>query len=94
MCGGVEAREADRVWRIYFPHPKADIPVQLDDSGQLDWFPWGVRTVSKHSELVLQGASPIRRSDLSKTGRVPCCVYDLITGFGALPAPVCTIKSK
>lgn len=43
MCLGVEAREADRVWRIYFPNPKAAIPVLLDDSGQLDWIPWGMR---------------------------------------------------
>lgn len=37
MCGGVEAREADKVWQIYFPNPKAAIPVLLEDSGQLDW---------------------------------------------------------
>ncbi len=27
MCGGLEAREADKVWKIYFPNPKAAIPV-------------------------------------------------------------------
>lgn len=43
MCGGVEAREADKVWRIYFPNPKAAIPVQIEGSGQLDWIHWGRR---------------------------------------------------
>lgn len=42
MCGGVEAREADRIWRIYFPNPKAALPV-LDESGQLEWITWGRR---------------------------------------------------
>ncbi len=37
MCGGVEAREADKIWRIYFPNPKAAFPVLLEDSGQRDW---------------------------------------------------------
>jgi hypothetical protein len=44
MCGGVEAREADKVWKIYFPNPKAALPVLLEDSGQLDWITWGRRT--------------------------------------------------
>lgn len=43
MCGGVEAREADKVWRIYFPNPKAAIPVQMEGSVQLDWIHWGRR---------------------------------------------------
>lgn len=43
MCGGVEAREADKVWKIYFPNPKAAIPVLLEESGQLDWIHWGRR---------------------------------------------------
>lgn len=43
MCGGVEAREADKIWRIYFPNPKAALPVLLEDSGQRDWITWGRR---------------------------------------------------
>ncbi|CAN7423660.1 hypothetical protein LJR232_002614 [Aquipseudomonas alcaligenes] len=43
MCGGVEAREADKVWKIYFPNPKAAIPVQLDGGSQIDWIGWGRR---------------------------------------------------
>jgi hypothetical protein len=43
MCGGVEAREADKIWKIYFPNPKAALPVLLEDSGQLDWIKWGRR---------------------------------------------------
>jgi len=37
MCGGIEAHEADKVWKIYFPNPKAAILVLFDESGQLDW---------------------------------------------------------
>lgn len=43
MCGGVEAREADKVWKIYFPNPKAAIPVLFEDSSQLEWIHWGRR---------------------------------------------------
>lgn len=42
MCGGVEAREAEKTWRIYFPNPKVTFPV-LDESGQLDWISRGRR---------------------------------------------------
>lgn len=42
-CVGVEAREADKTWRIYFPNPKAAIPVLLEESRQLDWIHWGRR---------------------------------------------------
>ena len=43
MCGGVEAREAGKTWKIYFPNPKAAIPVLLEGSTQLDWIQWGRR---------------------------------------------------
>lgn len=43
MCGGVEAREAEKVWKIYFPNPKAALPVLLEGSGQIDWIQWGRR---------------------------------------------------
>ena len=43
MCGGVEAREADKVWKIYFPYDKAAFPVMLEDTGQIDWIAWGRR---------------------------------------------------
>jgi hypothetical protein len=43
MCGGVEAREADKVWKIYFPNPKAALPVMFPDGGQIDWIHWGRR---------------------------------------------------
>ncbi|MBB2496482.1 hypothetical protein [Aquipseudomonas ullengensis] len=39
----MEAREADKVWKIYFPNPKAVIPVLLEEGGQLDWITWGRR---------------------------------------------------
>ena len=43
MCGGVEAREADKIWKIYFPNLKAAMPILLENSEQLDWISWGRR---------------------------------------------------
>ena len=42
MCGGVQARVADKVWKIYFPNPKAALPV-LQADGTIEWAPWGRR---------------------------------------------------
>lgn len=42
MCGGVQARVADQVWKIYFPNPKAALPV-LQADGTTEWVPWGRR---------------------------------------------------
>jgi putative SOS response-associated peptidase YedK len=42
MCGGVEFKNGDKTQRIYFPQPKATLPVRLR-SGQLTWLPWGRR---------------------------------------------------
>lgn len=67
MCGGVEAREAEKIWKIYFPNPKAALSVLLEDSGQLDWISWGRRTeqpgyghqvVGRSSALCRQAAGP------------------------------------
>lgn len=42
MCGGVQVRVADKVWKIYFPNPKAALPV-LQADGTTEWVPWGRR---------------------------------------------------
>jgi hypothetical protein len=41
MCGGVEALEVDKIWKIYFPNPKEALPVLLKYSSQLDWITCG-----------------------------------------------------
>jgi hypothetical protein len=43
MCGG--ARYIDKSgkdWKIYFPNPKAALPVRLPN-GEVEWFKWGRR---------------------------------------------------
>jgi hypothetical protein len=42
MCGGVECKDGGRVLRVYFPSPKAALPVRLK-SGDTLWLPWGRR---------------------------------------------------
>lgn len=42
MCGGVQARVADQVWKIYFPNAKAALPV-LQADGTTEWVLWGRR---------------------------------------------------
>jgi putative SOS response-associated peptidase YedK len=43
MCGGVEARDAEKIWKVYFPNPKAAIPVLDLFTGEVAWVPWGRR---------------------------------------------------
>ncbi|WP_286162455.1 hypothetical protein [Methylobacillus flagellatus] len=43
MCGGARyVDEAGRDWKIYFPNPKAALPVARA-SGQVEWVKWGRR---------------------------------------------------
>lgn len=43
MCGGVRYNDSDgREWRIYFPSPKAALPVRQRD-GSVRWMKWGRR---------------------------------------------------
>lgn len=39
MCGGIEFQET----KVYFPNPKARLPVLLKDGG-VSWVPWGWRS--------------------------------------------------
>lgn len=45
MCGGVQISkqytEKGQTLRIYFPNPKAALPVRID--GSVEWIPWGRR---------------------------------------------------
>jgi len=42
MCGGVEFKNGGKTQRVYFPSPKAALPVRLR-SGKVAWLPWGRR---------------------------------------------------
>ncbi len=43
MCGGVEARDAEKAYKVYFPSPKAAFPVMLEGGEALGWVTWGRR---------------------------------------------------
>ncbi len=42
MCAGVECKDGNRIVRVYFPSPKAALPVRLK-SGAASWLAWGRR---------------------------------------------------
>ncbi|MEQ1599148.1 MAG: hypothetical protein ABL880_07260 [Methylotenera sp.] len=43
MCGGVQyTDQQNKVWKIYFPSPKAALPV-IKKSGEIEWVTWGRR---------------------------------------------------
>lgn len=43
MCGGVKYTDkSGKDWMIYFPSPKAALPV-LKRDGEIEWFTWGKR---------------------------------------------------
>jgi len=42
MCAGVECKDGNRIVRVYFPNPRAALPVRLK-SGATSWLAWGRR---------------------------------------------------
>lgn len=43
MCGGVKYTDVDgKEWKVYFPSPKAALPVAMPD-GAVKWIKWGRR---------------------------------------------------
>jgi hypothetical protein len=43
MCGGTRyIDESGKDWKIYFPNPKAALPVRMSN-GKVEWFKWGRR---------------------------------------------------
>lgn len=43
MCGGVQYTDkANKTWKIYFPSPKAALPI-LKKDGEIEWVKWGKR---------------------------------------------------
>ena len=47
MCAGLEYIEPQsKVWKVYFPSPKALLPVALSN-GTVEWIKWGRRKEEK-----------------------------------------------
>jgi len=43
MCGGVKYTDKqNKTWTVYFPSPKAALPV-LKKDGEIEWVTWGKR---------------------------------------------------
>ena len=43
MCGGIKYTDKqDKAWAVYFPSPKAALPV-LKKDGEIEWIKWGKR---------------------------------------------------
>lgn len=41
MCGGASFTDKEgKLWKIYFPNPKAALPVKQSD-GSVEWVKWG-----------------------------------------------------
>ena len=65
MCAGLEYIEAaGKVWKVYFPNPKAALPVALSN-GVVEWVKWGRRN-EEQAPLVQGGWA---RMDLIETGK-------------------------
>lgn len=47
MCAGAKYTETSgREWKIYFPNPKAALPI-VNTDGSVDWVKWGRRKEEK-----------------------------------------------
>ena len=43
MCGGAQYTDKNgKAWKVYFPSPKAALPV-LKKDGEVEWVTWGKR---------------------------------------------------
>jgi len=53
MCGGVFYTLGGQEYRVYFPNPKATLPVKMK-TGAIEQLPWG-RRKQQHGELPMGG---------------------------------------
>ena len=55
MCGGARyVDSAGKDWKIYFPNPKAALPVLRSD-GEIEWIKWGKRREEVANTGFIQG---------------------------------------
>ena len=64
MCGGVEYTDVEeKTWKIYFPSPKAALPVVKWD-GAVEWVTWGKRKEEQHSYFAPGGWPDLTQSTM------------------------------
>jgi putative SOS response-associated peptidase YedK len=51
MCGGIQYTDsANKTWKVYFPSPKAALPI-LKKDGEIEWVKWGKRKEEDNNEM-------------------------------------------
>jgi len=69
MCGGVKYKDrSGKEWKIYFPSPKAALPVTKPD-GEVEWVKWGRRKEEAASSFVQGGWARLDSIRLGKWAR-------------------------
>lgn len=55
MCGGVKYKDkGGKEWKVYFPNPKAALPVIKKD-GEIEWVTWGRREEESDIRFAMGG---------------------------------------
>ena len=69
MCGGASYTDIDgKLWKVYFPSPKAALPVQKSD-GTVEWIKWGRRKEEPAKGFIQGGWA---RIDSIRQGKWEC----------------------
>ena len=69
MCGGVKYTDKqNKTWTVYFPSPKAALPV-LKKDGEIEWITWGKR---KEENVPAFPSGGWARLDSIKEGKWQC----------------------
>lgn len=69
MCGGASYTDAaGKLWKVYFPSPKAALPVQQPD-GSVEWVKWGRRKEESAKGFIQGGWA---RIDSIRQGKWEC----------------------
>ena len=69
MCGGASyTDQAGKLWKVYFPSPKAALPVKKED-GTVEWVKWGRRKEEPAKGFIQGGWA---RIDSIRQGKWEC----------------------
>tara|TARA_Y100001949_G_C15863476_1_gene276115 strand:- start:100 stop:384 length:285 start_codon:yes stop_codon:yes gene_type:complete len=74
MCGGIEARDAEKSYKVYFPSLKAAIPVLGAGGEGLGWVRWGDARMSPAQAHKVAGRS-WKRSSVAAGGNTTLNAY-------------------
>lgn len=67
MCAGLEYIEPQgKVWKVYFPNPKAALPITLSD-GDVEWIKWGRRKEEQ---------APFVQGGWARTDSIEACKWE------------------